>query len=297
MDTAGSGYHIMDRKRFLQICGMLVPLGMLGRPEWLCAASAKKEKKERKHGFTFAFLTDVHLKPRNEGNCDEGLRKALDDVRNRNVDFILFGGDKTSNAPATFLFLSSFSRDVWEGVFFTLPKMFAILIFSRGKVFTRVLQISSDWLNPLRIRFFQCKGTGTSVAFSRNSGKSGTSLANSSTSFRTRKSPPYFSASIKTFPEPAYANIALLCEKFGGSPKHSEHPSISGRFPEMLKISEQTRHLPVFATNKDSAQLSQIVFKRPSKFIFPHAAHLLGKAISKISLTASEIFISLAERD
>ena len=99
MNTAGSGYHIMDRKRFLQICGMLVPLGMLGRPEWLCAASAKKEKKERKHGFTFAFLTDVHLKPRNEGNCDEGLRKALDDVRNRNVDFILFGGD---NVEANF---------------------------------------------------------------------------------------------------------------------------------------------------------------------------------------------------
>ena len=38
-------------------------------------------------------MTDVHLNPRNEGDCDGGLRKALADVRTRDVDFILFGGD------------------------------------------------------------------------------------------------------------------------------------------------------------------------------------------------------------
>ena len=83
----------MDRKRFLQICGTLVPFGLLGVPESLFAASAERAGKDRKRRFTFAFMTDVHLNPRNEGDCDGGLRKALADVRTRDVDFILFGGD------------------------------------------------------------------------------------------------------------------------------------------------------------------------------------------------------------
>ena len=48
-----------------------------------------------KHSFSFAFLTDVHLNKDNNGNGNEGLEKALNDVKTHNVDFVIFGGDLT----------------------------------------------------------------------------------------------------------------------------------------------------------------------------------------------------------
>lgn len=83
----------MDRKRFIQICGTLVPLSIFGLNG--CSLSSDGGRKTREAGrkFSFAFFTDVHLNPKNEGDCDGGLRKTLDDVRKRDVDFILFGGD------------------------------------------------------------------------------------------------------------------------------------------------------------------------------------------------------------
>lgn len=43
--------------------------------------------------FSFAFLTDVHLNKDNRGNGNEGLMKALENVKTKNVDFVIFGGD------------------------------------------------------------------------------------------------------------------------------------------------------------------------------------------------------------
>lgn len=43
--------------------------------------------------FTFAFLTDVHLNKDNQGNCIDGLKKALNRTQELNADFVLFGGD------------------------------------------------------------------------------------------------------------------------------------------------------------------------------------------------------------
>ncbi len=75
----------MDRKRFLQLSGLLLPLPLLGcAPKQVTAIGRK---------FTFAFFTDVHLSQDNRGDGDNGLRKALEDARKRKVDFILFGGD------------------------------------------------------------------------------------------------------------------------------------------------------------------------------------------------------------
>lgn len=83
----------MDRKRFLQICGMAIPAAVFGFPTGLNAAEKTGKAKAAKEKFSFAFFTDVHLNRGNEGNCDEGFRTALADVKKRGVDFILFGGD------------------------------------------------------------------------------------------------------------------------------------------------------------------------------------------------------------
>ncbi|MDK2838202.1 MAG: hypothetical protein PWR15_1271, partial [Bacteroidota bacterium] len=45
--------------------------------------------------FSFAFLTDVHLNKDNTGNGNEGLMKALENVKTKGVDFVIFGGDNT----------------------------------------------------------------------------------------------------------------------------------------------------------------------------------------------------------
>ena len=81
----------MNRKDFLYVCGMALPLSMFG----LSGKAMPGYHEKKKEKFSFAFLTDVHLELNNEKGSHEGLRKALQDVKRRNVDFILFGGDNT----------------------------------------------------------------------------------------------------------------------------------------------------------------------------------------------------------
>ena len=81
----------MNRKDFLYVCGMALPLSMFG----LSGKAMPIYNEKKKDKFTFAFLTDVHLELNNEKGSHEGLRKALLDAKKRNVDFILFGGDNT----------------------------------------------------------------------------------------------------------------------------------------------------------------------------------------------------------
>jgi len=45
--------------------------------------------------FSFAFLTDAHLNRSNNGNGDQGLKMALEDVKSKGADFVIFGGDNT----------------------------------------------------------------------------------------------------------------------------------------------------------------------------------------------------------
>jgi hypothetical protein len=52
---------------------------------------ATTKAKERK--LTFAFLTDVHLNHTDNGNRTQGLKTALDKVKEYHVDFVIFGGD------------------------------------------------------------------------------------------------------------------------------------------------------------------------------------------------------------
>lgn len=58
-----------------------------------CSYKKKCEKNLIPRKFSFAFFTDVHLLRENDRNSHNGFKIALDDVLNRNVDFILFGGD------------------------------------------------------------------------------------------------------------------------------------------------------------------------------------------------------------
>lgn len=53
-------------------------------------------QRTRESKFSFAFLTDVHLYENNARGSADGFRRALEQVKLRDVDFLLFGGD---NAP------------------------------------------------------------------------------------------------------------------------------------------------------------------------------------------------------
>ncbi|MCM0718613.1 metallophosphoesterase [Parabacteroides sp. W1-Q-101] len=87
----------MNRKRFLQLSGVLLPIPFLG-----CVSKTGQEvagdNSRSIEKFSFAFLTDVHLGPDNYGDGDNGLRQALADAKKRNVDFVLFGGDNIGTA-------------------------------------------------------------------------------------------------------------------------------------------------------------------------------------------------------
>lgn len=56
------------------------------RQAWL-----KQRREESK--FSFAFLTDVHLYENNSRGSNDGFKRALEQVKMRDVDFLLFGGD------------------------------------------------------------------------------------------------------------------------------------------------------------------------------------------------------------
>lgn len=43
--------------------------------------------------LSFAFMTDVHLNTANHGDCNHGLKKALDKAKSMDVDFVILGGD------------------------------------------------------------------------------------------------------------------------------------------------------------------------------------------------------------
>ncbi|MFC2124814.1 metallophosphoesterase family protein [Bacteroidota bacterium] len=56
----------------------------------------EKTETEVEEGFTFAFLTDIHLQP--ELNAIEGFKQAIDTVNKLNPDFVITGGDLVADA-------------------------------------------------------------------------------------------------------------------------------------------------------------------------------------------------------
>jgi len=61
-----------------------------------CQPSADKTPASQEDGFSFAFLTDIHLQP--EKNAVEGFRQAIDTLNKLNPDFIITGGDLVMDA-------------------------------------------------------------------------------------------------------------------------------------------------------------------------------------------------------
>lgn len=119
----------MNRKKFLQLSGMLLPIPFLG-----CVSKAGQEvvddNSQSTEKFTFAFFTDVHLSQENYGDGDNGLRQALADAKKRKVDFVLFGGDnvgtdhyKKEEEPIADALHAHFKSIVAE---FPLPAYFTI---------------------------------------------------------------------------------------------------------------------------------------------------------------------------
>lgn len=56
-----------------------------------CNQSAKTTAEQGENGFSFAFLTDIHLQP--ERGAETGFQWAINEVNKRNPDFVLTGGD------------------------------------------------------------------------------------------------------------------------------------------------------------------------------------------------------------
>ena len=55
-----------------------------------------QEQSKVNDSFTFAFLTDIHIKP--EMNAPKGFQMAIDKVNELNPDFVLTGGDLVYDA-------------------------------------------------------------------------------------------------------------------------------------------------------------------------------------------------------
>ncbi len=67
---------------------------LLGISIWIlagCNQSAKTGAEQDENGFSFAFLTDIHLQP--EKGAETGFQWAINEVNKRNPDFVLTGGD------------------------------------------------------------------------------------------------------------------------------------------------------------------------------------------------------------
>lgn len=59
-------------------------------------SSCKTATSDKDEGFTFAFLTDIHLMP--ELNAVEGFQKVIDTINLLKPDFVLTGGDLVKDA-------------------------------------------------------------------------------------------------------------------------------------------------------------------------------------------------------
>lgn len=74
-----------------------VPVLMVLAAICSCAQTPQEKSSAPKAKLTFAYLTDVHLNSTNRGNGDGGLRAALADVKSKQADLVLFGGDNTDS--------------------------------------------------------------------------------------------------------------------------------------------------------------------------------------------------------
>ncbi len=70
---------------------LVLPLIILGLLITGCKQAGEKGSEEPVEGFSFAFLTDIHLQP--ESSAVEGFQKAIDTLNILSPDFVITGGD------------------------------------------------------------------------------------------------------------------------------------------------------------------------------------------------------------
>lgn len=73
-------------------CFLFALLLLLGA----CAPSSDKTAEDNSDGFSFVFMTDIHLKP--ELRAPEGFQMAIDTVNILQPDFVITGGDLVDDA-------------------------------------------------------------------------------------------------------------------------------------------------------------------------------------------------------
>ena len=69
-------------------------LVLLGLFLWIftgCNQNTQSSAEQAENGFSFAFLTDIHLQP--ERSAEAGFQWAINEVNKRKPDFVLTGGD------------------------------------------------------------------------------------------------------------------------------------------------------------------------------------------------------------
>lgn len=82
--------NFLGRRKFLKRSG----LAMAGAPLLSMTSRDSKDvllNEDKKSGFTFVFMTDIHIKP--EMNAPLGFQMAIDKVNTLAPDFVITGGD------------------------------------------------------------------------------------------------------------------------------------------------------------------------------------------------------------
>lgn len=82
-------YKIM--KRFIFLCNVLLFVTIITDK-----AQVTQDKKQSQQGFSFVFLTDIHLQP--ESHAVEGFKMAIDTINKLKPDFVITGGDQVMDA-------------------------------------------------------------------------------------------------------------------------------------------------------------------------------------------------------
>jgi len=89
-----------------------------------CTGTRDQKTEEESDGFTFAFLTDIHLKP--EMGAPEAFQMAIDTVNALNPDFVLTGGDLVDDA----LYASHERADSLYQLYISMEKGFQMPVYN-----------------------------------------------------------------------------------------------------------------------------------------------------------------------
>ncbi|HER09767.1 MAG TPA: metallophosphoesterase [Bacteroides sp.] len=89
-----------------------------------CTSKQAGQEEQSENGFTFVFLTDIHLKP--EMKATEGFQMVIDTVNALAPDFVITGGDQIDDA----LYASYERADSLYGLYKTMAAGFKMPVYN-----------------------------------------------------------------------------------------------------------------------------------------------------------------------